>query len=112
MALAALANFATGSYVGGVLTCLLALDISGTAQILFVVTKQFETAVLTTGRDITVLLVVRIPELQRGRCCTTACTAASRGLQRRIVCTEGHRKHANVCRVHAVVIKRPDIDYD
>ena len=41
------------------LTCFLVLDVSGTAQILFVVTKQFETAVLTTGRDITVLLVVR-----------------------------------------------------
>ena len=56
---AVIAQAATGQYFSMLLTCFLVLDVSGTAQILFVVTKQFETAVLTTGRDITVLLVVR-----------------------------------------------------
>jgi hypothetical protein len=37
----------------------LVIDISGTAQVLFKVTKQFETSILTRGRDVTTLLIVR-----------------------------------------------------
>lgn len=34
-------------------------DVGGTAQVLFVTTKQIETSVLSSGRDITTMLVVR-----------------------------------------------------
>ena len=57
---AALAQLVSGSYFGALITLPLALDVAGTFQTLFVVTRQFESAVLSTGRDITVLLVVRI----------------------------------------------------
>lgn len=55
---AAAANIACGKYLAALLLAPLCVDITGTAQILFVTTKQFESAILTDGRDITSLILV------------------------------------------------------
>ena len=59
MTCAAAANIACGKYLAAVLLAPLVVDISGTAQILFITTKQFESAILTDGRDVTSLILVR-----------------------------------------------------
>ena len=57
--LMAISQVVTGQYFPAILSLPLCIDVTGTAQMLFRVTKQFESAVLTSGRDITLQLVVR-----------------------------------------------------
>ena len=56
---AAGAHLGTGQYTSALLILPLLRDVGGTAQVLFVTTKQIEASVLSSGRDITTLLVVR-----------------------------------------------------
>jgi hypothetical protein len=56
--IAVVAHLVTRSWLMSILNTLLLIDTVGTAAVLFDVTRQFEAAVLTTGKDISALMRV------------------------------------------------------
>ena len=125
-ACAAVAQAVTGQYLSSIMTALLIVDVTGTAQVLFRVTKQFEIAVLTTGKDITVLLQVPPPRhaavhpatappaARLVSCMCTARAIGARELPRRQACwphdcSEGSGEvhpHAHASSVQGLGMKR------
>ena len=60
------AHIGTGDFLQSILNLLMLNDTVGTALVMFMVAKHFETAVVTSGNDITSLMRVRPPpRLQR-----------------------------------------------
>lgn len=56
---AVVAHIGTGTWLQAILNLLMLNDTLGTAAVMFMVAKHFETAVITSGNDITSLMRVR-----------------------------------------------------